>query len=114
MVFELIGTVIKHVRRNNIRVQAPTYSGQARSGDLFNQHCAVPEIRAYTAKLFWQTGAKKAQLTGFLPELAANLAVFLPLIMVRRRFLLQKLADRIAEAFKVGVEESAWNHGEPR
>ena len=114
MIFQLVGAVVEHVRCNNVRVQAPAYARQAGPGYLFDQHRAIPEIRANTAKLFRQAWAKEAQLTSFLPELAANLAVFLPLIMVRRCLLLQELADRIAKAFKVGVEESAWNHGEPR
>jgi hypothetical protein len=34
--------------------------------------------------------------------------------MKRGGLLLEKFADRIAEAFEVGVEESAWNHDEPQ
>ena len=95
-------------------MQCPADAGQARPGHLLHDDSAVAEVRAYAAVFFRHGRAEETKFAGLLPELPADLAIFLPLFMVGRRFLLQKLADGIPEAVKVGVKDCAWNHGVPR
>ena len=106
--------VIEDIWRDDVRVQPPANAGQAGAGDFLDDNGTVAEIRPHTAILFRHGRTQEAQLTGLLPKFTADLAVLLPLIVIRRSLLLQELAHGVAEAFQVGIEKGTWNHGEPR
>src|SRR5690554_975612 len=108
MVLQLIRTVVQYVGRHDIRMQAPTDAGEAGPGHFFDQYRTVTEVCPHTTVLFRQAGAQEAQFTGLVPELAADLTVLFPLIVVRGGFLLQEFANGIAERSeerRVGKEE---------
>ena len=109
MLLLFFAAVAGNIVHNDIGLQREACGYAAIISRLFIDNSVIAKVEAKAAIFHRNGGAEHADFASLGPNGFGHNALFLPLLCVRRDFLLQKLAHRLTEGLMIFIIGGAWN-----
>ena len=110
LAFLFMGAKVVDVVGNNVRMQRKAAGRITHPGLLFHKNHRVEAVNAAATVFLGHGGTQQPKLTRLVPQLAIEMLLLFPLLVIRGNFRLEETSSGGAKRFMVFIEQGTGNH----